>query len=98
MEFIAFAIPSITKAATSESMRTLEGLIERPNYMCINHIFEIEGRRIPIVMTMKGDAIDGCFKTSWGSNILTFEYMPAYKESLHEQAMRAAELARQQTS
>jgi hypothetical protein len=99
MEFMAFAIPSITKPETGKSVRTLEGLAERPNYMCINHIFEIEGRKVPSVMTMRGDAIDRFFRMSWESNTLTFEYMPAYAESLHDQAMRArAELARQQVS
>jgi hypothetical protein len=89
-----FIIPTVLEKAISEPVRTLESLAERPKYMCINHIFEFEGQRISSVMTMRGDAIDRVFKLSRMDTTLTFAYMPAYTELLHEAARGArAQLA-----
>ena len=99
IEFMAFAIPHIMRRATSKSVRTLKSLAERPNYMCVNHIFEFEGRKKSSVMTGRGEAIDRLFKLSCVGDILTFEYTTAYAEVLHELAARArAELAGQRPS
>jgi hypothetical protein len=90
IEFMAFAIPSIIGPVTGESVRTLESLAERPNYMCVHHLFEIEGQWIPSVLTMRGEAIDQMFKLSRMDEMLTFEHTYAYTELLHKQAAQLA--------
>ena len=85
LEFMAFAIPSVLgqKAPTA---RTIASLASRPNYMCIHHLFEIEGEHVPSTMVLRGDAIDQMFKLSQVGDRLVFEATDDYRARVQMQA------------
>jgi hypothetical protein len=89
IEFRVFAIPGVLGQKTP-STRTLASLELRPNYLCIHHIFEIEGANFPSVMTLRGEAFDQMFKLSKAGDELTFEATEAYRTLVREQAVRLA--------
>lgn len=98
VEFRGFAIPSVLGTKTTQSIRTLESLAERPKYMCVFHVLEIEGETISFVMTSKGDAIDQMFQISREGGMLVWNATNAYTELLFETAARArVELAARKT-
>lgn len=85
LEFKAFGIPSVLKEMAG-SIRTYEWLVSQPKYLCIHHLFKIEGRRFPSVMTIRGTAIDEMFRISRTENKWKFEPTDAYKERVRLQA------------
>jgi hypothetical protein len=87
MEFKAFAIPSVLGQKTP-STRTVASLALRPNYMCIHHLFEIEGEHFPSTMTLRGEAIDRMFKLSQVGDELVFEATDDYRTLIQTQAAR----------
>jgi hypothetical protein len=83
---MTFGIPSVLEKKQIPVTRTFESLATRPNYMCVHHIFEIDGRRVPIVLTMRGDAIDQMFSMSWSGEEIVIEYTGAYRRLMLDQA------------
>jgi hypothetical protein len=85
LEFKAFAIPSVL-GQKAPSTRTIASLASRPNYMCIHHLFEIEGEHFPSTMVLRGEAIDQMFKLSQVGDGLVFEATDDYRARVQMQA------------
>lgn len=82
-----FEVPDIL-GQRRQSSRTAEALAMRPEYLCIHHIFETEGRFLPSTMVMRADAIEQNFTLSCNRRELTFEPTAVYTAMVREQAGR----------
>ena len=94
LEYRAFAIPSIYEEP-KEPSRSLDTLAERPNYMCIHHLFDVAGKEIPTTLIMRGSAIDDFLIMSRPNFGLQFEPTQKYRDLLRK---KAAEITRQLAS
>jgi hypothetical protein len=72
----------------NQHKRTVESLATRPNYICIRHLFEFEGKQVPSSCVLKGEMIDRYFELSWDGSGVIFCYTAVYQAFLDEQATR----------
>ena len=85
--YLGVAVPGILGEKV-QSARTTEFLLTRPNYLCIHHLFEIEGKEVSHTLTMRADAIDQFFSFSEDGSRVTFEGKATYSTLLHETATK----------
>ena len=85
LESAGFAIPSIL-GIKQKSIKTVEFLATRPQYLSIHHLFEIDEKTVPSPLILKGDSIDEFFNFGGDGRRISFEPKDIYYKCLRKKA------------